>query len=416
MFEDLTNVNPNTQDVEKKIVNRSLSKLPAPHITGMKLEADISIGGLTLNTIDNNGVLWVCTEIDGWWTIPDVELPDLPRGWGDGSYDSRGRFASRLLSLEGAFLTQDPSQVANARAKLVDAINLVYSGGDLIVNETSYLQITDVAYTSDKLTIPNHGLKVGDVSTYKTTGPAITGLIKDKQYYVKTVVDANNIKLSLTSGGAVLDLGTPAQDTAGTEESFVLGVHQLVSPSSKISFVRLNARPQIATVNARGRTEFSVGLKASDPIKYEYLTDQVDLVEQGYRIKTIANGVETEFNNLGNTKTPVIVELTGPMSAGATISNEIVYEDPNLDNVVETITLVKAVPDGSTLEIDTLNREAVLVTPVPGQTPNVENARSYISTLSSWFYIYPDSKAANTLTFTSTTGSCKIFYRSGWIA
>ena len=179
MSEDLTNVNPNTQDIEKKIVNTALSKLPAPHITGMKLEADISIGGLTLNTIDEDGVLWVCTDIDGWWTIPDVELPDLPRGWGDGSYDSRGRFASRLLSLEGAFLTQDPSQVADARAKLVDAINLVYSGGDLIVNE---------------------------------------------------------------------------------------------SPA-KVSFVRLSGKPLIKSVSARGRTEFSVALKAPDPIKYEFLTD-----------------------------------------------------------------------------------------------------------------------------------------------
>jgi hypothetical protein len=315
MAEDVTNVNPITQSTENKLVNKGLSKLPAPNVTGMTLGADISIAGLTLNTIDSNGVVWVCTDIDGWWTTPDPELPDLPRGWGDGSYDARGRYAARNLSLTGVFLTQDPSQVASARKTLIEAIDLVYDGGDLIVNES------------------------------------------------------------------------PAKTT----------------------FVRLSGRPEIATVNARGRTEFSVGLKASDPIKYEYLTTGTG-IEDGYRVKTIATTVATVFNNAGNTKTPVIIELTGPIPVGATISNAINYVDSNKDDVTETITIVKAVPSGSTLEIDTLNREALLVT--SGET---ENGRSYISTLSSWFYIQPDAKAENELTFTSSTGACKVFYRSGWI-
>jgi hypothetical protein len=322
MAEDVTNIAPDAQARENKLVNKSLTALPIPNITGMKLRGDISIGGLTLNTIDENGVVWVCTDLEGWWTIPDTELPDLPRGWGDGSYDSRGRYSSRLISLEGAFLTQDPDQVPIARNKLVEAIDLVYSGGDLIVNEAP----------------------------------------------------------------------------------------------DKISFVRLMSKPLINTVNARGRTEFSVMLKASDPIKYEYLEDDEALIESGYRTKTIANGVATVFNNAGNTRTPVIIELAGPIPAGSTVTNSIEYTDPNVDDVVEPITIVKEVPSGSTLELDTLNREAILVTPVSGSNPLVENARSYISTLSSWFYVYPDLKAENSITFTGATGSCKIFYRSGWIA
>jgi hypothetical protein len=315
MSESTVNINPVVQGQENKLVNIALSALPIPNVTGMKLAADISIGGLTLNTIDSSGVVWVCTDLEGWWTIPDNELPDLPRGWGDGSYDSRGRYASRLVSLTGAFLTQDPSQVPAARDKLVEAIDLVYSGGELVVNET------------------------------------------------------------------------PA----------------------KTSFVRLTGKPIIETISARGRTEFSVLLKAPDPIKYEYLTTGTG-IESGYRIKTVSS-TDLTFNNLGNTRTPVIIELTGPVPAGATISNAINYISAGTDDVTETITVVKAIPSGSKLELDTLNREAILVT---GE--EVENARSYISTLSSWFYIYPDSKAANVLKFTSATGSCKIFYRSGWIA
>jgi hypothetical protein len=388
MAEDVTNVNPITQSAENKLVNKGLSKLPAPNVTGMTLGADIKIGSLTLNTIDSNGVVWVCTDIEGWWTTPDPELPDLPRGWGDGSYDSRGRYTARNMTLSGAFLTQDPSQVAAARQTLIEAIDLVYESVELIVSED------------------------------------------------------------------------PA----------------------KCSFVRLSGRPQIMTVNARGRTEFSIGLKAPDPIKYEYL-EQLEatptnaapatpasgsvtyttsaahgfsvgnyvivsgssiagyngtylitavpttttfvvanlttgtetwtsasavVFEGGYRVKPILTAVATEFNNTGNTKTPLIIELTGPIPEGATVSNAIdyTYGDP----VTEVITLVKAVPSGSTLEIDTLNREAILIT-----SGNAENGRSYISTLSSWFYIEPDFKAQNMLTLTSATGSCRIFYRSGWI-
>lgn len=392
MTEDVTNVNPIDQGSENKLVNKALSKLPAPNITGLKLAGDIQLGGLLLNTIDDNNVVWVCTDLDGWWNLPDSETPDLPRGWGDGSYDARGRYASRLITLNGEFLTQDPDQVELARQTLIQAIDLVYDNVSLIVSE---------------------------------------------------------------------------------------------SPVTKTSIVRLEGRPQIATVSARGRTQFSVGLKASDPIKYEYLepiiatptnaapstpssgsvtyTTSADhgfivdqyvtitgasvagyngtflisavpstttfvvsnattgtetwtsasatVFEDGYRVKKIATTVETEFNNEGNTKTPVIIELTGPISGGsvATITNKITYSLSG-EEVEETITIVKAVPDGSTLEIDTLNREAVLVT---GST--VENGRSYISTLSSWFFIQPDFKATNDITFTSSTGSCKVFYRSGWI-
>ena len=223
-------------------------------------------------------------------------------------------------------------------------------------------------------------------------------------------MDSNNVTLSLTSGGETLVLDplvTIQEEEDRIERLYV--IHQLTGPNPKTSFVRLTGKPLIETTTARGRTEFSVLLKAPDPIKYEYLTTGTN-IELGYRTKSVS-GTDVTFNNLGNTRTPVIIELTGPVPAGATIRNSINYISSAIDDVIETITVVKAVPTGSKLEIDTLNREAILVT-----GDEVENARSYISTLSSWFYIQPDSKAANLLRFTSGTGSCKIFYRSGWIA
>lgn len=321
-YDSSANINPAAQSDENKLINKALSNLPAPYISGLKLQADISLGGLTLNTIDSDDIIWVCTGIEGWWNLPDPEIPDLPRGWGDGSYDAKGRYAARLMTLTGAFLTQDPSQVEAARQKLFNAIDLVYSGADLVVKE---------------------------------------------------------------------------------------------SPVIKTTSVRLSGRPEIANIKPRGRTDFSIGLKAADPIKYEYLytssqAGSGETIEDGYRTKTISANANVAFVNSGSYKVPTILEITGPVSSGATIVNAINYSDSTVDDISETVTLVKAIPSGSTLEIDSLNREVVLVT---GST--IENGRSYISTLSDWLRFEPSSKATNRITFTASGGSCKVFFRSGWI-
>jgi hypothetical protein len=106
-----------------------------PYITGLKLEGDIVINGLVLNTIDENKVVWVCTDIEGWWNLPDPEIPDIPRGLDDGSYDVRGRWKARDLVLKGSILPPTPAYGVAARQTLIEALALVYTGGWLLVNE-----------------------------------------------------------------------------------------------------------------------------------------------------------------------------------------------------------------------------------------------------------------------------------------
>lgn len=129
------------QTVETNITNEGLrSLLPGdivtkPYVTGLKLQADISINGLVLNTIDENKVVWVCTDIEGWWNLPDPEIPDIPRGLDDGSYDVRGRWKARDLTLRGSILPPTPAAGAVARQTLIEALDLVYTGGWLLVYE-----------------------------------------------------------------------------------------------------------------------------------------------------------------------------------------------------------------------------------------------------------------------------------------
>lgn len=116
------------QDYEFTTTREALKPLPEPHLTGMKLAGDIILGDFIFNTIDEYGVVWVITDITGWWTPPEPEVVDIPRGFGDGSYDVQGRYKARSLTFNGTILVPDPALLEAARDRLVYALDLVYKG------------------------------------------------------------------------------------------------------------------------------------------------------------------------------------------------------------------------------------------------------------------------------------------------
>ncbi len=312
-------IDPTAQAEENKIVNRALTKLPAPYLSGLKLDADVEINGLVLNTIDENNVVWVVTDIIGWWTLPEPEIPDLPRGWGDGSYDAKGRWANRIITLNGSFMPQNPGDAAAARNSLIAAVNLVKTGGWLIVRED---------------------------------GPNSNG---------------------------------------------------------RAAYVRLSGSPQISSVNARGRHDFSIGFKAVDPIKYEYVDGNPD----GYNSATVTVGSQVTVENTGNVPVPVVFALTG--GVGASDAN---YWSIVNNTTAETVNLIANVSSSDVLEIDTYNREVLKVTPVSGADPTVVNARSKASVLVDWIYLQPGEniiKYETDNSLVSSSYSCQVLWRSGWI-
>lgn len=212
-----------TQDQETTAVNNAMRPVPYPNITGMQLNADVNINGLVLNTIDEDNIVWVCTDIGGWWGPTSGDIQDLPRGLGDGSYDVVGRYTARQITLSGTILPPSSSYIDSARNKLVKAIDLVRKNGWLLADESPV----------------------------------------------------------------------------------------------KGALVRLSGQPSITVVNARGRMEFSIGLRAPDPIKYHYDTTQVD----GYTKATITSGGSATFNNIGNTNVTTLLTVTGPFTANSVIKN-----------------------------------------------------------------------------------------------
>ena len=387
-----------TQADKNQKANLSLVPLPQPHLTGMKLKSDIRLNGLTLNTIDENGVVWVATGIKGWWVHPEPQMLDFRRGWGDGEYDVKGRYAARLIELEGVFLPTDPSQVAAARNKLVEATNLVYNNG----------------------------------------------------------------------------------------------VFQTDENPTKFSYVRLNGAPQIETVGARGRTEFSIGLKAADPIKYEWYTDPISPDPEGYRFATLQaknaslsrTGLTT-ITNSGNYPVPVYFQVNGPGNGNVTIVNNTTEDSILISGILrgtgtntvtnkvissEVATLTTSAVHGLTVddivtitgmgspfdvvdiavtsvgstttfsysvtgaanvasvaasgtvsrdadfvEIDTYNREVTLNGVYTG-------AREKLEILVDWITLAPGDneiffyEKASATTYTNATATLDIYYRSGWLA
>jgi hypothetical protein len=218
------------QGRENKYVNLGLTPLQPNDIEKLKLQANIILGDFIFNTIDDLGIVWVVSDIEGWWQHPNAEVPNIERGWGDGSYDVQGKYTARELSLNGTFLVPDPSLVEEARDRLITATNLVYKGA---------------------------WLKTGN----------------------------NPIRAS---------------------------------------YVRLAGGVSINTINARGRTEFSIPLRAADPIKYSWN----DADPEGYDyveipVKNLTDGFDGTgtITNIGNYSVPCYLEVSGSLTSPAEIYN-----------------------------------------------------------------------------------------------
>lgn len=412
------------QDTRNKIINRALTALQEPYLTKLKLYGDIALYDtdngteLTFNTIDSNDVLWIVTDIEGWWNLPEPEFPDLPRGWGDGGYDSVGRYTSRIMTLNGSFLTQGPEDAPTARQALLQALNPMtktQGGAYLIATEFEdpiYIvgaeEGVDPQYVTYTTTVDlEEGplLAAGDRIVIEGVSP--TGFNKDGSGYEVTTVSGNTVTIDRGSDGDY------------TGDPFVSGGVLRKIIKRLASKVRLSGTPIITNTNARGRHDFSIGLKAVDPLKYEFVAGDPD----GYDTATITpttpastgSGVDgsVSITNNGNAAVPIIIEISGLTSIPDTNNRPTITNSTNLQSLALSAT--GNVASGHKLEIDTYNREVLDVTYTAGLVTNVANVRSKVSVLVDWIYLEP---GVNQIDFTNflSGSSIVIYYRSGWIS
>ena len=225
-----------TQGQENFSVDRGLQDNPSPDLGRLRLDANIVLGDFIFNTIDEYGVVWVVTDMDGWWTPPSAAIPIVERGFGDGAYEVRGRYQARTLVLKGSFLVPFPNLVEAARDRLIAAT-------------------ADLAFTG----------------TWLKTG----------------------------------------------------------SDPIRASFVQLSGDVSINTVNIRGRTNFEIGLRAADPIKYSWndaSPDGYDFAE--IPVRNTDNGIDGTgiVRNIGNYSVPCFLEISGPFAGPGSIFNKTTEE------------------------------------------------------------------------------------------
>lgn len=225
-----------TQGQENFAVDRGLQDNPSPDLGRLKLEANIVLGDFIFNTIDDQGVVWVVTDMAGWWEPPKADIPSVERGFGDGAYEVRGRYQARNLRLKGSFLVPSPSLVEAARDRLIAATaNLAFTG------------------------------------TWLKTG----------------------------------------------------------SNPIRASFVQLNGDISIDTVNIRGRTNFEIGLKAADPIKYSWNDANPDGFESAeIPVRNVDSDIDGTgvIANIGNYSVPCYLEISGPFAGPGSIFNKTTEE------------------------------------------------------------------------------------------
>jgi hypothetical protein len=368
---------------------------------GPQLRSDIRLllqdnSYLQFNTIDADGTVWVISDIEGWWNLAEAAIPDVERGFGDGSFEVSGRFLARDLTITGSILVTKStrSQIdiisAEARDRLTLAFNLVKNGAFLIVDEDVY---------------------------------------------------------------------------------------------KRASFVRLSGRPEISTVNSRGRIDFSIGLRAVDPIKYEWIESefaQTDIFNGRYNLEIAgvekSNQTETDFRlydydgtrsydnyegvraysgnknslisypsqvnvlNRGNNIVYCYFRIVGPLYGPATIKNSttgqaISINSPstsqitnyytsgntrNTFNVGQTGAGLRVLSEDEFLDIDTKSREVRAGLYLEdGATLGEASNRGLLDPFIDWIYLQPGTNkiefADSGAEFEETTATLEIYWRSGWI-
>jgi hypothetical protein len=91
---------------------------------------------LLLNHTDSDGTRWSLTDIQGWWTLPPAELPELKNsGYLDGSFPIDGRYNARQITVSGVFLPGPDVNVAVPRQRLLRALDAVRGGALFVAKE-----------------------------------------------------------------------------------------------------------------------------------------------------------------------------------------------------------------------------------------------------------------------------------------
>jgi len=372
------------------------------------------------------GSTWVIGDIAGWFSLPEPYMPNIERGFGDGSFDFDGRLLAREITLTGTVIFDatnrsdyigrrgDPKSGIDtmnylARRKINSMFNLVRRGTWLVLDEDGLLPVGYEPFPHED----------------------------------ETAVYANR---------------------------------------KRASFVRLAGNPEIETINSRGRILFQIPLRAADPIKYEWVdtlsetpdfefisgngynlgyiegvsptsefrsyslgttdweissSSSGDVYSREYSEVQFSNDTSTDYLtgyrsysgdvavssedfgsniiciNHGNVNVSCLFRITGPVYGPADIKNETTGQTIRI--LASDSLGVAVVGQNEYLDIDTYTRDVRKGDSVFGQSPY--SSRGLLEPLVDWIELIPGE---NIISFTDLGASgvipvLQVYWRSGWI-
>ena len=323
---------------------------PARHGKGgLCLTSDININGLTLNTRDANGTIWLCTGVEGWWTLPPSEIPDVPKPYWDGSLLTTGRYQSRMITVTGCFIPPDPSWVWYNRDMLLRVASIVRGVGLICMcgNESPDITSASVMYDPSKMAI----IQMADVPLVETTKPnGFTAFSLSFRCSQPT-------KLSIQENTQILPI--PGVDLLRAYASF----------SRTLAGGDANTETSYTELQSAARTYEQVKFYDADhPIPDEDFVFAANVDLSPLVVHNAGNYFSFPVYVLGKTTG---ASAESPLAISNTATGE-------------TMKVVKDIPEGKQLVVDVGARRVALVTPDTLPQTWVWNARNYISLSSSW--------------------------------
>jgi hypothetical protein len=449
---------------------------------GPQLNADIRLllpdnSYLTLNTIDTDGSVWVISDIEGWWNIAEPSIPDVPRGFGDGSFDVTGRFLARDLVVKGSVLVTKNNREdigyasAEARERLTTAFNLVKRGAYLIVDEdiykrASYVRLSgrpDISTVNSRGRIDfSIGLRAVDPIKYEWIDSTFSETaIYDGRYRIEiagitketlTQSDYNiydpytgQSSYSEYSGysGVITASGTSSATTLTTSTDYTVEGFPFFAAGQDIyssgGYLK-NSKVNTATSTTVTFSNPLTGSPSSQPFILNPREENRTRSYLGNTASRISYPSKVNILNRGNNNVFCYFRIKGPLYGPATITNTTTGQVITISAPTSSLYTGSYVLDGSTisfsvgtvgdlakvlnqnnyLDIDTKNREIRAGQFVDGVShESAKSARGLLDPFIDWIYLQPGSNqivfADSGAEFEEVTATLEIYWRSGWI-
>jgi Phage tail protein len=200
------------------------------------------------NYTDEEGTRWSLTDVENWWTLPPLTLPDLPNsGYLDGSFPVDGRYNARFFKVSGSFWPGPDVSAAVPRQRLLRALDAVRGGALWVAKEPvwakqSWVYLADqptiVTRKPSRLTTFEFTLKAVDPIKYHagTAGFQEVTLVEASSGYKRRTYSRETIPVASTGGfvwSAATAVAAPADGQMSSTGAFFDDTVQTVCVSGK---------------------------------------------------------------------------------------------------------------------------------------------------------------------------------------